>query len=311
MEYIIFDLEWSRCTRRVKLRCPDEIIQIGAVKYSADGKPIGSFNRYILPSLYKSIDPMVESMTGISMELLSEKGIPFSRAIKEFRAFIGHDEPVLMSWGVHDAVVLKNNCLYYNKEMRLSWLTRFADLQCYVAKKLTDKNNHQQLGLSAAADLLKMEYSAEALHDALEDAALSGRVFSEICDYASLKPYIIDASKLHSGYKSVHITDLKNPLISRREFLMRCPVCGRFITRLSPWTHKNKKFIARHRCKNCNLSFSCSVEALMRVNNDIHYKKRCRIIGAEERNTKHERSLQETERAGLKGASVSAFDAEK
>ena len=51
MDYIIFDLEWSRNIKRVIPGCPDEIIQIGAVKYDKNLKYKGSFNRFVQPAM--------------------------------------------------------------------------------------------------------------------------------------------------------------------------------------------------------------------------------------------------------------------
>lgn len=281
MEYVIFDLEWSRYAKRLKPRCPDEIIQIGAVKYNENGILTDTFNRFIRPTVYKAIDPTVQSITGITMELLNEKGILFSRAIKEFRQFLGNGKYILMAWGAHDAVVLKNNCLYYNKDMNLSWLSSFADLQDFAGKRLFPGENSQP-GLTTVADTLNLMYNEAALHDALEDAKLSGEVFRKIADASAVKKHVIDGSKLKSAAKSIHITDMANPMISKREFMMRCPLCGRFMQKQTPWTRKNKRFIAVHSCKKCDKKLLCSVEALIKTNNDIYYKKHSRVLDKKE-----------------------------
>lgn len=62
MDYIIFDLEWNRLVKSVKTRCPDEIIQIGAVKYNSQMQCIGSFNRLIRPVLYKKLNLLFENL---------------------------------------------------------------------------------------------------------------------------------------------------------------------------------------------------------------------------------------------------------
>ena len=85
MDYIIFDLEWNRLVKSVKTRCPDEIIQIGAVKYNSQMQCIGSFNRLIRPVLYKKIEPTVRKLTGLDIPILKRDGVPFSKAIKEFK----------------------------------------------------------------------------------------------------------------------------------------------------------------------------------------------------------------------------------
>lgn len=283
MEYIIFDLEWSRYARRLKPRCPDEIIQIGAVKYNENGMLTGTFNRFIRPSIYKTLDPMVQNITGLTMQKLTDEGVVFSHAIKEFRKFLGGGKYVLMSWGAYDAVVLKSNCLYYNKDINLSWMSSFLDLQSYAAKMLFPKRAHHQPGLTSAADELNLIYDEAQLHDALFDAELSGRVFAKILDPNVLKKYIVDGCKLSIGAKSLHITDLANPLVNKRELMMRCPGCGRFISRQNQWVRKNKRFLATHFCRHCNENILCSVEILVKTNNEVYYKKRTRIFEAEKK----------------------------
>ena len=65
MNYIIFDLEWNRYARAVKGKCPDEVIQIGAVKYDDALEYAGSFNCLIKPGLYRKMEPTVEKMTDV------------------------------------------------------------------------------------------------------------------------------------------------------------------------------------------------------------------------------------------------------
>ena len=291
MEYVIFDLEWSRYAKRLKPRCPDEIIQIGAVKYNDNGVLIDTFNRFIRPSLYKVLDPTVQSITGITMEKLSKEGIIFSRAIKEFRKFLGSQKKVLMSWGSYDAIVLRNNCQYYNKDINLSWMSSFADLQSIAAGVLFPKINNQP-GLSTALDALNIPYFEDTLHDALVDAKLSGEVFAKIFDPQLVRKYTVDATKISVGAKSIHITDLQNPMVSKREFMMRCPDCGRFVSRQTPWIRKNKRFVASHVCRHCNHNLLCSVEVLVKqTTNEVYYKRRMRVTENEKKCPKKQPKL--------------------
>ncbi len=280
MEYIIFDLEWNRYARAVKRKCPDEIIQIGAVKYNKNLEYAGSFSRLIRPVLYQHMEPTVEEMTGITMELLREEGVPFNRAIKEFRQFIGQDS-VLMSWGMQDASILRENCLYYNKEMNLGFLKRFADLQKYATRILSKHSGQQQMGLKIAADVFPLWYDEEKLHDALVDASLSGEVFARIFEDKKFTPYIVDASQLNQHYKNIHITDLDNPAVKKNELWMHCPDCGRFLKKKRDWRRQGKKFVSLQRCKKCGIDLACTVEVLLTYGDIIKYKKRCRKLELE------------------------------
>ena len=277
MDYVIFDLEWNRYAKKVKLKCPDEIIQIGAVKYDEDLNYVGSFNCFIRPALYNRIEPMVQEITGITMDMLDKEGVPFSKAFKCFREFMGRDS-ILMSWGVQDAAILRENGVYYNRDINTSFLKNFVDLQSYVAgdKRIVSEQN--QPGLKNAVISLGIEYDEKTLHNALVDATLSGEVFAETFDKERFEKYVFDARKLELHHKGIHITDLKSGFINKREFLIRCPRCGKFASKTSGWYRRAKSFFAIHRCRACKCDMLSMVEVLLFADDKIKYKKKTNII---------------------------------
>ena len=277
MDYIIFDLEWNRYSKKVKLKCPDEIIQIGAVKYDKDLNYAGSYNCFIKPALYNKIEPMVQEITGINMDLLLKHGVPFNKAFKGFREFMGRDF-VLMSWGVQDAAILRENCMYYHRDINLNWLKRFADLQSFVAEDKRIESEQNQPGLKNSVVSLGIEYDEETLHNALVDATLSGEVFVRTFDSAKFEKFIFDARKISSHYKGIHITDLKSSLINKKEFLMRCPKCGKFAAKTAGWYRRGKSFFALHRCRSCKAEMISMMEVLLLPDDSVKYKKRINLI---------------------------------
>jgi len=277
MDYIIFDLEWNRCAKKVKPKCPDEIIQIGAVKYDSDLNYVGSYNCLIKPAIYSKIEPMVQGITGITMERLKEHGVPFSKGFKEFRKFMGNDF-VLMSWGIQDAAILRENCVYYNRDISLSWLKQFADLQNYVSGDARIKSEQNQPGLKNAALSLDIEFDEKELHDALVDATLSGEVFVRTFDAAKFEKSIFDARKVSSHYNGIHITDLKSIPINKREFMMRCPKCGKFTAKTAGWYRRGKSFFALHKCRVCKSEMISMMEILLMADGSLKYKKRINLI---------------------------------
>ena len=276
MNYIIFDLEWNRFTRAVKVRCADEIIQIGAVKYNENMEFLGSFKRYIKPVLYKKMEPTVEKLTGISMSLLKREGVSFPEALNDFCEFVGQDA-VLMSWGSQDADILKKNCSYFCSGKSLSFLCKFVDVQRYVTHTLS-KGGNNQIGVKNAADKLLIPYEESKLHDALVDAEISGKVFAKIFDLEKLEKYIVDASKKTISFKDVPITDLSSKLIDKTVFKVRCPECGRPIRKRISWTLSGSKFVSCQVCRRCNKRYFCSVEILKSYGNVIKYKKKIKHI---------------------------------
>ncbi len=274
MNYIIFDLEWNRVVKAVKKRCPDEIIQIGAVKYNDKMQCIGTFDTLIRPVLYKRMESTVSNLTGLSYEVLKKDGVLFSKAIKEFKKFVGKD-CVLMSWGAQDAQVLRSNCLYFNSDIKLDFLKQFADVQRYATHILSDaKTSGNQMSVSLAAELCNITYDKADLHDALVDATLSGMVFAKIFDYDKFSKYIVDASSKSCSFKDVPITDLNNKKIDKSVFKTRCPECGRFMLKKRSWYLSGTKFLSSHICLKCKKQYICSVEILKTYGNIIKYKKR-------------------------------------
>ncbi|MBE7039544.1 MAG: exonuclease domain-containing protein [Ruminococcaceae bacterium] len=277
MDYVIFDLEWNRYSKKVKLKCPDEIIQIGAVKYDENLNYAGSFNCFIRPSLYNKIETMVQEITGITMDTLKQHGVPFSKAFKSFREFMGRD-CVLMSWGVQDAAILRENCIYYNRDINLGFLKNFADLQSYVAGDKRIESEQNQPGLKNSVISLGIEYDEKTLHNALVDATLSGEVFKRTFNKVRFEKCIFDARKISLHYKGIHITDIKSGLINKREFLMRCPRCGKFASKTSGWYRRGKSFFAIHRCRACKSDMLSMMEILLLPDENIKYKKKTSII---------------------------------
>lgn len=275
MNYIVFDLEWNRYAREVNWKCPDEIIQIGAVKYNSRLQYIGSFNCLVRPQLYCKMEPTVEKMTGLSMKKLEKEGVPFPDAFHAFKKFLGK-KFVLMSWGMQDASVLRSNYRGYYSDAKIYWLARFADLQKYASDILEEEGKQRQIGLKMAADVLSIEYEEESLHDALVDATISGEVFTQIFYRKRFDGYIVDATEVNQHYKNIHITDLTHPSVDRREFKVRCPSCGRFAQKKRGWFKQGNKFVALHACKKCKKDFICTIEVLLTYANAVLYKKRIR-----------------------------------
>ncbi len=278
MDYIIFDLEWNRIPSAIKARCPDEIIQIGAVKYNSKMKCIGTFNRFIKPILYKKMEPIIRKITGLDISFLKNEGISFAKAISDFQKFVG-DDCVVMSWGVQDAKILRSNYLYFNKNENLNLLNKFVDLQRYVTHLLSKSfDGGNLLGVKQAADLTNVSYDQKKLHDALIDATVSGKVFAKLYEPNKFKKYIVDVSTKYSAFSDVPITDINNKAVDKQIFKIRCPECGRYTRKKQTWHLKGNKFISSHICRKCKRQYVCTVEILKSYGNVIKYKKRIKQI---------------------------------
>ena len=67
MNFIVFDLEFNQAWnseegRSLNLKCPFEIIQIGALKLDEKLQVTSSFNRLVKPEVYTSLHPFVKQI---------------------------------------------------------------------------------------------------------------------------------------------------------------------------------------------------------------------------------------------------------
>ncbi len=183
LKYIIFDLEFNapykidRRTKQLKRgntnpMCPQEIIEIGAVKVNEELEIEGTFQQFVKPTLYLKLHPKVKSKTRITLEDI-EGGVPIHEAIALFREWIVEDEEyILCSWGADDINELKRNCSYFKIDSQ--WIKAFKDIQKSTMKYLRQPMG-QQLGLKRALEIFEISMNNK-LHKALNDAEYTAKI---------------------------------------------------------------------------------------------------------------------------------------
>lgn len=179
MNHIIFDLELNSpfqinpLTDAVKNKnCPNEIIEIGAVKVNEKFEITDTFQSFVKPTVYKKLSPIIKKKTRITYkDVYSSRR--FNAVIKSFREWLGEDGYVLYSWGQCDLVDLRRNCRCHH--IKPNWLTHFKDLQKeFGIKYETDKG--MNCSLKRALEFMDIELG-DQLHRALVDAEYTTRVF--------------------------------------------------------------------------------------------------------------------------------------
>ncbi|MCQ4725291.1 exonuclease domain-containing protein [Anaerotignum faecicola] len=182
MNYIVLDLEFNqpynfKNGKRTVLepKVPFEIIQFGAVKLDNNFNITDKFDYFVKPQIYSRLHPIVEKITGITIDKL-ENGNSFLTAFEKFTAFAG-SESVLCSWGADDIKSLYRNIIYYkcNQEK----ITKnYINIQEIATKKLNFESGNS-IGLKAAVELLEIPQEIP-FHDALNDAYYTALVFKKI-----------------------------------------------------------------------------------------------------------------------------------
>jgi hypothetical protein len=107
VNFIIYDLEWNNVSyiKSVKFNnkdCPNEIIEIGAIKVNENLEIIDKFYYIIKPKIYRNIlVKRLTKMSGITKDDL-KKGNNFDFVINKFLSWLGNEEYLLCTWGTDD-----------------------------------------------------------------------------------------------------------------------------------------------------------------------------------------------------------------
>jgi hypothetical protein len=116
------------------------------------------------------------------------------------------------------------------------------------------------------------EYS---LHRALDDSRLSAECFKRVFDFNDLQSYIRPCgtefyAKL--AFKPHPISNLKNPLIDKKQLTYVCPDCRVNAQRLKEWKYSNRFFRTIFKCPYCGKMTRVSVR-FMRMYDRVDVKK--------------------------------------
>ena len=255
MNFVILDLEWNGAYSKRLKGYINEIIEFGAVKVDPQLNILDTFEVLIQPQVGKKISGKIKNLTSITNEDL-KGGLRFMQAVSRFCKWSG--ESVVLTLGTSDILALIENCRYFCGDGHIPFLHRYVDLQAYCEHFLPCDGG-QQVGLSSAAQMLKISEDGFDHHRALGDSLLSLRCFQKLYHPQSLESFIQDAGcdefyhKME--FKTVPICDLNHPLIHSADLAFNCDLCGRRARRGSKWQLRNKSFLAEFFCRRCNHKF--------------------------------------------------------
>lgn len=181
MSYIVLDMEWNQpwpgspsAKKVLPVTIRGEIIQIGAVRLTGQGRLADEFQIMISPKFYRHLNRRVSKLTGIKENRLKEEGIPFPEAMERFRSWCGEDV-VFLTWGFDDIGILRENLALHHLDT--DWTDRWYNLQM-IFNAQTDGSNSQK-ALKTAMETLGIEASRPA-HDALGDAFHTAQICEKL-----------------------------------------------------------------------------------------------------------------------------------
>lgn len=251
MHYIILDLEWNSAYCPWQKRFLNEIIEFGAVKLDEDLKEVSRFQCFVRSKLTKRLRSRVKGLTNITNEDM-RSGVAIEKAIRDYTQWAG-DDTVTLTWSNTDIHVLVDNLKTLMGKERIPFLYGYADIQRFVQDKLGVTGN--QISLTAAAEMMQVNFEEFAAHRALGDSLCSAELLRRTFDEKGLDGYITDARTdeyyERLFFKPYIISDINNPDIDKSQLRCQCPDCNDFMRRKSKWKYKNRYFVADFECKRC------------------------------------------------------------
>ncbi len=163
---VFLDFEGSQYTQ--------EIIAIGAIKCKLDAKNnikevSPGFRVYC--KINSKVGKIVEELTGISDDLLKEKGIEFKDAIKKFEKYVGKEDTKFIQYGNFDMHLLHNSEILngLDKNEFISRIySNHIDL-CQVLSRYIRKEKGNVISLHDACKIFNLNIEGDE-HDPLSDS---------------------------------------------------------------------------------------------------------------------------------------------
>ena len=278
MKYIILDLEWNTAFVKKKDTFLNEIIEVGAVMTDSEFNVIDTFTQVIKPKYSKKLSSRVKKLTHIQNEDL-QSGKPFIQVMDTFRKWMGNDDCVICSWGDTDLRTLVDNFKLFTGANHITFMKKYCNLQAYVQNAVTPPITHQP-GLASIAEEFGIDTENLELHRALTDCSLTVMCVKKIYNSELLSSFIrvCDAEFYRRlFFKPKIISDIKNPLVNKKELSGACPECGKKLLIQGDWSFKSNFFRAPHICKACDKPYNVNVRFKICFDS-LEIKKRIDLI---------------------------------
>lgn len=283
MHYIVLDLEFNnmrditdyypdiyeRYPNYEEHECPNEIIEIGAVKLDKFMKTIDTLKIYVKPVIFEILNPRIREITGISEKDL-ENGLSFAVALDKLAVFSGEDS-IICSWAKDDVAEIIRNSNYHNCT-NLGWLQQYVDIQEYCTKVLAEKKS---LSLKNALDKLRIKVEESELHDALNDAVYTAEVFRRKFNGRIINNFIV---KDIINMPSIIIRDYENFSLKESTIDLKCPSCNNEVEMEYPFKLFNWRFVGLGYCSECRSKVLHEIVVKKTIKGDEVYNNKKTII---------------------------------
>ncbi len=257
MKYIIIDLEWNGTFSGKLGHYFNEIIEIGAVALDEKLNITSEFSALVSPKYNKKLSGRVKRLTHITNNEVSH-GMDFLKVYDQFSRWVGDEDNCIMSFGTGDILVILENLEVYGKGKTIPFMKKYCDLQMLCQMEM-EVESGQQLGLSAMAEKLGIEFGDKDMHRALDDSIVSAQCLAKAFKEQNYRQLVKTAdSEFYRWltFKTVSICDLSNPLLKASMFMVNCPECGVILKRTTAVVQKSRSFTSQYTCGLCGRKYT-------------------------------------------------------
>ena len=163
MNHIVLDIE-ATCWKSWESRDEMEIIEIGAVKLSADFEVMGEFERFVQPVIHPKLSKFCTKLTSITQNEVADAE-RFPAVFSAFRAWIGAEPYQWYSWGEYDRKQFIKDLAYH----KMQWgevESHHTNLKALFAEQRTLE---KPVGMMKALRLMEIEFDGRH-HRGIDDA---------------------------------------------------------------------------------------------------------------------------------------------
>lgn len=127
VNYIIYDLE-ATCWLGRPPKGYNEVIEIGAVLINEYGDYMGSFEKFVKPTINPKLSGFCKKLTSISQDKV-DRAESFPKVLDQFMEWgdMYYEDFYVCSWGKNDKKLFLEECIIHDLDN--AWLDRYVNLK--------------------------------------------------------------------------------------------------------------------------------------------------------------------------------------
>lgn len=169
---VVMDLEFTPAGKDASGHRAYEIIEIGAVRVSPEGRTLDEFSRIVKPQATDGVSGFVHFLTGIGDEDLTQAR-PLPEVLADFADWIGADAR-MVTWSGSDRCQVDRECAA--KGLDVATLpSRWLDIQRVYPRLMGIRR--RRVKLEEAASWCGITFDTSRAHHALYDAQMTAELF--------------------------------------------------------------------------------------------------------------------------------------